>query len=70
MKFQKGVMSTQAKGCWFCLHVGSWAFYIGSGNVGHRLELFTPVRIYRFSRGGKYNRDTIKRDCVPDYKRL
>lgn len=47
----RDIMSTQTKGCLFCLHVGATAFYIGSKKEGSgaRLELFTPMRKFRFS---------------------
>jgi hypothetical protein len=45
--------STQAYGCWFCLHIFSTAIYFGSGVKGRgpRLELFTPLHRFRWSSG-------------------
>ena len=51
---RRDVEYTQAKGCVFCLHVGATAFYFGSGRQGWggpRLELFTPLHWFRWSRG-------------------
>jgi hypothetical protein len=44
---------TQAFGCRFCLHVGSVAFFFGSkpDGSGPRVELFTPLHWFRWSRG-------------------
>jgi hypothetical protein len=49
----RGVMSTQTKGCRFCLHVGTVAIFFGKKRYGSgaRLEILTPMRKLRFSRG-------------------
>lgn len=49
----RDVTYTQAKGCLFCLHVGSVAVYFGTTKNGRgpRLELFTPLHRFRWSRG-------------------
>jgi len=53
VEIRRGVHSTQAYGCWFCLHVGAMAIYFGSGlrGRGPRLEICTPARWFRWSRG-------------------
>lgn len=51
--FKKNIVATQAKGCRFCLHVGSWVWYFGykSTGVGARLELVTPLHWFRYNKG-------------------
>lgn len=53
IEIKRNVAFTQAKGCRFCLHVGSIALFFGekANGSGPRLELFTPSRWYRWSRG-------------------
>ena len=51
MKVIKGIEFTQAKGC-YCIHIGTWAFMFGS-KQGWRLELFTPLHFFRFSKSYK-----------------
>lgn len=55
MKIQiiRDVAYTQAFGCRFCLHVGSIAVLFGtvSNGRGPRLEIMTPYRWFRWSRG-------------------
>lgn len=40
----------QAANCLLCIHVGGTAIFIGggAGGYGARLELFTPMRRFRF----------------------
>jgi|LakMenE18May11ns_1017448.scaffolds.fasta_scaffold8516130_2 hypothetical protein len=51
MKIEKGVISTQTKGCKICFHIGTTAFYLGErrkdGKQGIRIEIFTPLRIFK-----------------------
>lgn len=49
----RDIMSTQTKGCLFCVQIGATAFYLGNKKQGSgaRLELLTPVRKFRFSKG-------------------
>jgi hypothetical protein len=48
----RNIAVTQAKGCRFCLHIGSTVFYIGScAGTGPRLELATPFYWFRYSKG-------------------
>lgn len=49
---KRGVYSATSFGCRFLLHVGYWAIYFGKTNrYSPRLELFTPFRWFRFSKG-------------------
>ena len=54
------VAYTASYGCWFCLHVGSVAVYFGRDikGSGPRLEIMTPRRWFRWSKG---HRDAAKR---------
>lgn len=55
MTIRTRVAYTQAKGCRFCLHVGSIALYFGSMPAprhGARLELFTDRHHFRWSKAG------------------
>lgn len=48
------VLSTQAYGCQFCLHIGSVALMFGRRDChARRLELFTPLHRFRYSSGKK-----------------
>jgi hypothetical protein len=53
IQIHRDVASTQAYGCRFCLHTGSIAVYFGrmTGGRGPRLELFTPLHRFRWSKG-------------------
>lgn len=53
MLVKRGVAYTQAYGCRFCLHVGGTAVFFGSrtDGSGPRLEICTPYRWFRWSRG-------------------
>jgi hypothetical protein len=53
IQIQTNVAYTQAYGVWFCLHIGSVAIFFGRGIKGRgpRLELCTPWRWFRWSRG-------------------
>ncbi len=52
--FSTDVLSTTAQGCFLCIHIGTVAIYFGGWAwPGHRLELFTPLRRFRFTRGRK-----------------
>lgn len=48
-----GVMSTQAKGCWLVIQIGTLAIYIGSKRnwSGAQLLIFTPRCKFGFQRG-------------------
>lgn len=50
---QRNVASTQAKGTLFCLHVGGTAIHffnsLKRADCRWRLELFTPMRRFRWS---------------------
>lgn len=48
---QRDVAYTQGKNCRFCLHVFSVAFYFGRSGNGPRLEIFTPMRKFRWTPG-------------------
>lgn len=51
LEFRRNVASTQAKGCFGCLHVGEVAVYIWPGfpvAYGWRLELLTPLHRFRW----------------------
>ena len=51
---RRNVLYTQAKGTYFCLHVGSAALFFGirlDGKTGPRLELFTDKHRFRWTRG-------------------
>lgn len=55
IRISTAVEYTQAGGCQFCLHVGTVALYFGrrsGGQRGPRLELFTPLHVFRWSKGG------------------
>lgn len=58
MKIASRVMSTQAKGCWLCVQIGTIAFYFTNSRweSGHRLEILTPCVRWRFHRGSKHGR--------------
>ncbi len=47
VRLEKGIEYTQAKGC-YCVHIGTWAFMFGD-KQGWRIELFTPLHLFRFS---------------------
>ncbi len=49
LRLRRNVASTQAKGSWFCLHIGEFALYCGQAAKGHRLEILTPMRKWRWS---------------------
>jgi len=52
LKIKTNVSSTQAWGCLVCIQIGSVAFLIGKRkNKGCfvRVELFTPMRLFRIS---------------------
>jgi len=49
MAIKRNVMYTQAKGCWFCLHVGDIAIYVGRALHGRRLEFLTSFHRFRWS---------------------
>lgn len=52
---KRDVLSTQAFGCWLCLHVGSTAIYFGRRDgYAVRLELFTPLHKWRLSWRGAF----------------
>ncbi len=51
MRIAKNTSYTQAKGC-YCIHIGSWAFMFGN-EQGWRLELFTPLHLFRFTQGAR-----------------
>ncbi len=52
MEIRTNVAYTQAYGCRFCLHVGSVALYFGRRRgYGTRLEICTPCRWFRWSKG-------------------
>ena len=48
---QHDVAYTQALGCRFCLHIGGTAVLFGEKKNGRgpRLELFTPLHVFRWS---------------------
>lgn len=50
---KRDVAYTASYGCWFCLHVGSVAIYLGRGvkGSGPRLEIMTPRHWFRWSKG-------------------
>lgn len=52
-EIKRDVAYTQAYGCRFCLHVGGTAIFIGrkKNGRGPRLELFTDLHRFRWSRG-------------------
>lgn len=58
----RDVEYTQAYGCRFCLQIGSTAYLFGTviGGRGPRLELFTPLRWFRWSKG---YRETNPQNC-------
>ena len=51
--FASGVEYTQAYGVLLCVHIGQYALYFGSGVKGRgpRIEICTPMRWFRYSRG-------------------
>ena len=53
IEFKRNVAYTQGRGCRFCLHIGGTAVYFGrrANGSGARLELFTPTRWFRWSKG-------------------
>jgi hypothetical protein len=58
VEVKRNVGYTQAKGTWFCLHVGSVAVYLGKHPPrgwasGRRLELFTDCHRFRYSAFGQ-----------------
>lgn len=48
MKLKRNTIYIQAKNC-YCIHIGNWAFLFGN-KQGWRLELFTPLHLFRFSK--------------------
>lgn len=52
MEIIRDVAYTQARGCRFCLHIGSVAIMFGrvANGRGPRLELFTQRHWFRWSR--------------------
>ena len=50
LEIRKDVISTQSKNCFFCVQIGTIAFYIlvGLKNI-FRLEFLTPLRKFRLS---------------------
>ncbi len=54
MTIVRGVRECNARWCWLCFHVGTVVIYIGSGmSYGHRIEIATPHRWFRFTKGAK-----------------
>lgn len=60
MEIIRDTAFTQGHGCRFCLHVGSIAILIGSVTDGRgpRLEICTPMRWFRWSKGYRKTRFT------------
>ena len=51
IRLKKDTVFTQSKGC-YCIHIGTWAFMFGN-KQGWKIELCTPLYLFRFSRGSK-----------------
>ncbi|MET3710356.1 hypothetical protein ABIC65_001036 [Sphingomonas trueperi] len=52
MNIERDVWYMQAANCRLAIHIGTTAvlFGVGAGGYGARIELFTPLRVFRFRR--------------------
>ena len=55
IEIKRTVITPNAYGCWFCLHIFSTAIFVGSGMKGRgpRLEIWTQSHTWRWSKGYK-----------------
>lgn len=51
MRVYTNTAEIQAKAHWLCIHIGTIAVLFGRAKYAHRIEICTPNRWFRFSKG-------------------